>query len=167
MNTDPLALQPPPSNILLRRAQPDDLESLMRDCWRGRRADVCAWLLSRAERNYRSRRGESVVVYTETGDIIGYGQVTLWPRCAEISDLIVSETQRSQGYGTAMIQYLAGRAITLGATCIEIGAATSNPRAQALYQRLGFVTHRTLQMNLTGSGREPVDYMMIQLTLRK
>ena len=45
---------------------------------------------------------------------------------------------------------------------VEIGVALSNPRAMALYQRLGFVEDRVINLDL-GSGAEPVMYLKIAL----
>jgi ribosomal protein S18 acetylase RimI-like enzyme len=118
-------------------------------------------------RNQADKRGTGAAVIAQNGDIIGYGQLTLWPRCAEISDLIVEKQYRSQGYGTAIIQFLMQYAIALRANCVEIGAAESNPRAVSLYRRLGFVDHRTIQMNLGSAQREPVIYMKIDLSVFK
>ena len=159
----PLALQSPDPTIPIRSATVDDLDALLACCWTDRRRDVGIWLLSRAARNRRDKRGDGVVVLDAEGKPVGYGQLTLWPRCAEISDLVISPAYRSQGYGTALIQHLSQLAIQLGASCVEIGAAVSNPRATALYHRLGFVDQRTIHMNLGGGSREPVVYMCIPL----
>ncbi len=163
MDTLPLALQPPNPAVHIRPATLDDLDALLHCCWTDRRRDVGLWLLSRAVRNRRDRRGLGVVVLDASEELVGYGQLTLWPRCAEISDLVVAPAYRSQGYGTALIQHLMAEAIRLGASCVEIGAAVSNPRATALYHRLGFVDNRTIHMNLGGASREPVIYMTIPL----
>ena len=49
--------------------------------------------------------------------------------------------------------------------CIEIGAAVANPRAVALYRRLGFRDERQLFLNL-GNGNEPVIYLRLELDKR-
>ncbi|MEO0564936.1 MAG: GNAT family N-acetyltransferase [Chloroflexota bacterium] len=163
MDALPLALHPPDPAIAIRPAKLDDLEALMDCCWTDRRRDVGLWLLERAIRNRRDGRGAGVVVLGSAAQPIGYGQLTLWPRCAEISDLVIAPPYRDQGYGTALVQHLMAEAVRLKASCVEIGAAVSNPRATALYHRLGFVDNRTIQMNLGGPSREPVVYMTIQL----
>jgi ribosomal protein S18 acetylase RimI-like enzyme len=103
------------------------------------------------------------VVLDAAGAPVAYGQLTLWPRCAEVSDLVVAARYRSQGYGTALVQYLVREAARLGAGCVEIGAAKSNPRAVALYHRLGFEDNRVVMMSLGADGREPVIYMTLYL----
>lgn len=162
MDTLPRALMPPPTEIHIRRATLDDLPALLHDCWRGRTTESAYWMLSRCARNFEDRRGTNAVVVSGVGELWGYGQMTLWPRCAEISDLTITEARRSQGYGTALVQHLVQQALLFGAPCIEIGAAESNPRALALYRRLGFVDQRTVYMNLGGAHSEPVIYLQLR-----
>jgi ribosomal protein S18 acetylase RimI-like enzyme len=161
--TLPPALHPPAPHITIRQTSPADLNRLLLDCWTDRRRDVGRWLLDRAERNRQNQRGESLVVITGQQHIVSYGQLTLWPRCGEISDLVTAPAHRSRGYGTALIQALTAEAITMGARCVEIGAAKSNPRAVALYHRLGFIEHRVIEMPLNNGAREPVVYMILDL----
>lgn len=163
MTKQAIALQPPNPNILIRPVAPQDIHALLENCWTDRTRDSGDWLISRAMRHQRMGRGLSVVVYLDDGTIIGYGQVTLWPRCAEISDLVIATGYRSQGYGTALIQYLVRVAFDLGAKCIEIGAAESNIRAIDLYHRLGFVDQRVIEMSLGQDQREPVIYMELPM----
>jgi ribosomal protein S18 acetylase RimI-like enzyme len=165
MTAQPLALHPPNPAIVIRPARLGDLDTLMTCCWTDRRPAVGVWLLERALRNRRDGRGTGVVVLGPAEQPIGYGQLTLWPRCAEISDLVIAPSYRDQGYGTALVQHLTAEAVRLGASCIEIGAAANNPRATALYHRLGFTDNRTIQMNLGGPSREPVVYMTIKLSM--
>lgn len=163
MSIPPLALHPPPPHIRIRPANSADLNALMTCCWQNRTPDVGRWLLARATRNRENKRGTNAVILNAGGKPIGYGQLTIWTRCAEISDLVVDEGHRSQGYGTALIQYLVGQAREMKATCAEIGAAESNPRALALYRRLGFEESRIIQMNLGNDEREPVIYLQLKL----
>ncbi|MEL7233409.1 MAG: GNAT family N-acetyltransferase [Chloroflexota bacterium] len=164
MTTAPIpALHPPDASIPLRDVTPDDLNELLRCCWADRSYDVGRWMISRVVRNQQEQRGTGVAVAGADGAILGYGQLTVWPRCAEISDLFVDSRFRSQGYGTAIVQYLTHYARTLRADCVEIGAAESNPRAAALYRRLGFADHRVIHMNLGTAQREPVIYLRLAL----
>jgi ribosomal protein S18 acetylase RimI-like enzyme len=93
---------------------------------------------------------------------VAYGQVTCWPRVAEISDLIVSPAWRGQGVGSDMIHMLIGQASAWPVPAVEIGVAISNNRALALYRRLGFVDARTLRFDL-GNGPEPVLYLNLNI----
>ena len=90
--------------------------------------------------------------------LCGFGLLTLWPRAAEISDLVVNAQYRGQGIGSAIITYLTETARDLQVRTLEIGVALSNPRALALYRRLGFTDHRTIDIDL-GSGLETVLYL--------
>jgi len=103
-------------------------------------------------------RGYAIVAESE-GRAMGFGLLTRWTTGGEISDLIVAENLRGQGIGTAMIAELTQAALALHMPALEIGAAHSNPRAAALYHRLGFRPDRTLMLNL-GNGLEPVTYMV-------
>ncbi len=84
------------------------------------------------------------------GDVIAYGQITLWPHTAEISDLIVTELWRSKGIGTLLIHRLIEAARDWQMPLVEIGVALDNPRALALYQRLGF---REARRDRSGFGK--------------
>lgn len=108
-------------------------------------------------------RGLSVVCQSRSNEIevAGFGQLTLWPRGGEISDLIVNENLRGCGVGTAIIQYLTQEARRIRSPAVEIGAALSNPGAVRLYRRLGFVDERTVTVNL-GNGGEPVVYLRLE-----
>lgn len=89
--------------------------------------------------------------------VIGHGALALWPRDqgAEIADLYVAPRWRGRGLGTALIRALEAEAARLGAQSVEIGAAESNPRARALYERLGYRVAHTLRVDL-GRGEEEV-----------
>ena len=96
-NRTPAALLPPDPTVPVRQATLDDLAALLACCWHERGQEIGAWLLSRAERNRGNRRGESLVVLDDNNAPCGYGQLTLWPRCAEISDLVIAPSYRSRG----------------------------------------------------------------------
>lgn len=164
MQQTPTALQPPNPSLTIRPASANDLNALLGCCWADRSYDVGRWLLSRVLRNQQSGRGTGAVLIDGDGTINGFGQLTVWPRCGEISDLFVQTEYRSLGYGTALIQYMVQEAQAMkGVNCVEIGAAESNPRALALYRRLGFVDERVIYMNLGNNEREPVIYMRLPL----
>src|SRR5690606_35640545 len=128
------------------------------DCWAHRSITRSQEHLKMIEEAAKKRRGLGIVVEKlKSKQIIAYGQIMTLTKCYEISDLIVSEAYRSQGIGTAMIQYLLQTYKKAHSSCIEIGVAASNPRALALYKRLGFKVAYKLELNL-GNGREPVIY---------
>jgi ribosomal protein S18 acetylase RimI-like enzyme len=149
------------ANFQIRPVTARDAADLQTACWSNWSIEAITELLHRAEGLARRRRGLGVVAYGESG-ILGYGQVTLWPRTAEISDLIVIPRSRSQGIGTGIIHYLTEQARSWPVPTVEIGVALSNPRALALYQRLGFAQDRILDLDL-GHGAEAVMYLKMPL----
>jgi len=161
MTSVPPALQPPDAAIPIRPVTRQDFPVLRRTCWSSRPESIAKHLLLRVLRNQRYNRGGGVVALNAERHVIGYGQFTLWSTCAELSDLFVVKQYRSQGYGTAIIQSLAQRAVQLKAPCLEIGAAESNPRALALYKRLGFEHHRRVMLPLEAGPRQPVIYLRL------
>jgi ribosomal protein S18 acetylase RimI-like enzyme len=96
----------------------------------------------------------------ESGRAVGFGQLSRWGTRGEICNLIVSEAWRGQGIGSAMIRRLIGVARENSLADVEIGAALSNPRALALYRRLGFADDRRVMLDL-GKGAEPVIYLLM------
>lgn len=159
----PTAMQLPNIPYTIRPVLLRDAVALCADCWQDRSEAHATELIRRIQRFAERGRGLGIVVVVPGSvQVVAYGQITLWTRCAEISDLIVSAESRSSGIGTAMIQYLVQAARGIQADCIEIGAAFSNPRALALYRRLGFVDAYQLMLNL-GQGNEPVMYLRLDL----
>ncbi|MFO7322644.1 MAG: GNAT family N-acetyltransferase [Chloroflexota bacterium] len=161
MNDLPLALHPPNPLIFLRPVSMDDVDDLLRHCWPDRTRPEVTRLVARAERIAAQGYGLGVVALEAEG-VIGYGQCTNWPRCAEISDLAVWEPKRCQGIGTAIIQYLTQLAHQWGAREVELGVALDNQRALALYRRLGFRDQRQAHVDLNGV-RTAVLYLRLAL----
>jgi ribosomal protein S18 acetylase RimI-like enzyme len=164
-NNRPLALQPPDTRFQIRPIQYEDVEALRADCWSHRTLTRSRDLIRRIKDAENHQRGLGIVVLgaNDTNTIIGYGQVMYWTNCAEISDLMVSEKHRSNGIGTAIIQYLIHNIPLAHLDCIEIGVAKSNDRAMTLYRRLGFVESYKLELNIGGDEKEPVIYLRIML----
>ncbi len=150
-----------PQGLTFRACLPTDAELVWRACFPGLALPQVCEMVERAVSIQRSGRGVGIAACLD-GLIVGFGQLTLWARTAEISDLSVTEAQRGRGIGTALLKHL----IALGAaqrTIIEIGVAQSNTRALALYQRLGFRHQRTLLLDL-GQGIEPVHYLTLSVS---
>lgn len=158
-----VALQLPNPALRIRPVQLMDAETLHDLCWPERSLAAIYQLVTRAMQYARQGRGLGVVVTGEHNLPHAYGQLTIWPQCGEISDLIVAPPLRSQGIGTAIIQYLARAAREMHAPCLEIGAALSNPGAVALYRRLGFIDSHSIMIDL-GKGQEQVIYLRIDLS---
>src|SRR5579859_2480456 len=98
-------------NYHLRPATPADAAALQESCWPDRSVETVQELLKRAEGIARRRRGLGIVAETIGGTgysskrLLAYGQLTLWPKTSEISDLIVTANLRGNGIGSAMIAY--------------------------------------------------------------
>ncbi|WP_416974653.1 GNAT family N-acetyltransferase [Streptomyces sp. 4F14] len=61
------------------------------------------------------------------------------PGCPEINGLVVwPENLRSQGIGTALVRAAEEWALARGVTVMGLGVDDRNPRAAALYERLGY-----------------------------
>lgn len=160
----PLALQHPNLPYLIRPVTLSDTVSLQSTIWNDRTLDSITDFINRVIKFHTQNRGIGVVVVDDNllhKPIVAYGQVAQWVKCAEISDLWVVPNYRGQGIGTAMIQYLTAF-ISTRSDCVELGVAENNPRALALYQRLGFTASYTLQLDL-GQGVEPVLYLQLNL----
>lgn len=162
----PLALQLPQTDFPIRAVRGTDIEALRADIWSHRTLPRSRNLITRIRDAKRFKRGLGIVVIdTEDAErLVGYGQIMYWTKCAEVSDLVVSESYRSQGIGTAIIQYLISHVPRQHIDCIEIGVVQSNTRAAALYRRVGFVHYTTLELHIGGDEQEVVDYLRIKLT---
>ncbi|NDJ75808.1 MAG: GNAT family N-acetyltransferase [Chloroflexi bacterium] len=145
------------ATVTIRPVRLADAVILNQHCWPERSCEDVLEFLQRTHKLTQNRRGVGVVALC-MGALCGFGMLTLWPRAAEISDLIVSPDFRSQGIGSRIIAYLAQYAAHLNVQTLEIGVALSNPRALALYRRLGFVDGRVIELDL-GHGPEPVLYL--------
>jgi ribosomal protein S18 acetylase RimI-like enzyme len=145
----------------VRRVSPRDAAQLQQSCWVNWPLEVVSEALTRVDLLAQQGRGLAVVA-CQGQRILGYGQMTIWPRAVEISDLIVAPPYRDNGIGTAIITYLVNKVRAWHLPRVEIGAALSNPRALALYRRLGFKDHRTIELDL-GNGLETVLYLNLDI----
>jgi ribosomal protein S18 acetylase RimI-like enzyme len=160
MTSLPLALRAPDPRIAIRPVKISDTESLRVHCWPNRKFMAVYGVVSRAARSMAQERGLGLVITSAEGLAIGFGQYSVWPACAEISDLVVSESHRGQGLGTTLIQALLQHGLQRGITTFEIGVALDNPRAAALYRRLGFVDSHTVLLHLD-RGPERVQFLRL------
>lgn len=150
------------ANYHMRQVALNDAAKLQEACWPNWSIEAIRDLLQRVDGISRRSRGLGIVAYNED-NILGYGQLTVWPRTTEISDLIVTPDCRSHGIGTAIILCLIDKARAWHLPQVEIGVALNNPRAMALYQRLGFQEDRVINLDL-GHGVEAVMYLTMPVT---
>jgi len=148
----------------LRPVVLSDAEPLHRECWP---EQSLGRVQARIERVLQQGQYVRMAALVAVPDIdsapFAYGQLTRWPRLCEISDLVVTESYRSAGVGTALIAALVEQARAWGAPLVEIGAVDTNIRALALYQRLGFTPYRTITLDLAEVA-ETVIYLCRLLT---
>ena len=142
----------------IRPVQRSDAANLRQTCWADRAPETISLLIDRTSKLAEHKRGLGVVAVREDGVACAFGLLTVWPRLAEISDLIVSPPYRGRGIGTRIITQLTEAARGLNVHTLEIGVALSNPRALELYRSLGFTDCRTIDLDL-GNGAEPVLYL--------
>lgn len=85
------------------------------------------------------------------------------PGCPELNGLLVwPETLRSQGIGTALIRAAEELALARGVGVMGLGVDDENPRAAALYARLGYrggvrYVDRWTYLDADGTRREHAD----------
>jgi ribosomal protein S18 acetylase RimI-like enzyme len=115
----------------------DDLPALHTQCWATMSAFSAHSKLDFVLKQAEKARALSLVVLAQAR-LIGYGQILHWQSVAEIADLFISEAWRNQGIGTALMGALIAYAQAQGWERVSIGVAHDNPRAHALYLRLGF-----------------------------
>ncbi len=144
-------------NIRLRRARPADLYRLPLP-------GAAAWFVPALARTVAGRGAVLVVdgFWHGRPRLVACGTLTLWPRTAEIADLYVAPGWRGLGIGSALVAALEAEARDLGAARLEIAVAASNPRARALYERLGYHAERTVMLDL-GNGEEEVTTLVTAL----
>ena len=143
----------------IRQVKLADGFALQRLVWPDYSLEAVHDRLGRVFEMARQDRVISLVIATQPIDeSFAYGQITRWPRVAEISDLTVAIDKRGQGFGSALIEALILRSLHWRLSRIEIGVAVSNTRALVLYHRLGFTDTREVLLNL-GNGLEPVLYL--------
>jgi len=93
--------------------------------------------------------GNNVFVAERDGNVVATAQLTLIPNLslsgtlrAQIEGVRVATTERGQGTGEAMFQWLIDRAREEGAGLVQLTTNKSREDAFRFYERLGFVASR-------------------------
>ena len=73
------------------------------------------------------------------GQALGYGLAVCERGWLGLFDLVVQPSARGQGLGTALVRALLDWGRQAGAQAAYLQVRSANPRAQQLYERLGFV----------------------------
>lgn len=130
--------------LILREATADDIPALLAIRSEGGEAHYRGRLRDAESPDFR------YLVLVRDQEVIGFvclvfrrppswGNVDDVKHLPQIIDLYVADSQQGQGYGTAAIHLLERMAFERGAQHIYISVEPiANPRAYALYQRLGY-----------------------------
>lgn len=81
-----------------------------------------------------------IAAFLATGEAVGKGEIDYRkrPDAAEIGSLAVHGLVQSQGIGSLLIDAAEQRARARGLASAVVGVEDDNPRAQRLYERLGY-----------------------------
>jgi ribosomal protein S18 acetylase RimI-like enzyme len=111
----------------------------------------CVWsgtathLAAVARELHRSQRGEvdylAVCPPSNLPVAIGAIDYEAHPGAGTLWQLIVQTAWRSCGLGTVLVQAAERRILDRGLDRAELGVEDNNPRARALYERLGYVAY--------------------------
>lgn len=139
------------STLSFRLAEWDDQHALHSLCYPERPFPEFRALFQRLLQWQDQGRAYWVVANRATAgqsseQIVGSGQLVLYPHGAELANLVVAGSYRSQGIGTALIAVLLAIARDVGLAGVEMGVESDNQRALALYRRLGFEPERRRQL---------------------
>jgi len=134
-----------PPYIAFRLAQEADRRPLHATCYAEQTAFQFQDLFNHVLRLQAQGRCFWLVI-TAYDRLIGNGQLVIYPTGAECANLFMVPEYRGQGIGTALVGVLTAVARHQHVTDLEIGVTTDNPRALALYQRLGFQEDRRLHL---------------------
>jgi ribosomal protein S18 acetylase RimI-like enzyme len=124
--------------LVIRDLTPEDLPSC---AWSGSRSH----LASIAEALERARRGEVeyLTACPPSGLPVAVGMIDYAgiPGAGTLCQLSVHGALQSCGIGTLLIKAAEQRILARGLHRAELGVEESNPRARALYERLGYVAY--------------------------
>ena len=140
-----------PPHISFRLVQEADRRPLQASCYPNYTVPQFRDLFNHLLRRQEQGRCFWIII-TAHENIIGNGQLIIYPTSAEgsvaeLANLLVVPDYRGQSLGTALIGVLTAVACHHHITNLEIGVTTDNPRALALYQRLGFAEDRRLHLS--------------------
>lgn len=72
--------------------------------------------------------------------VVGYGGMLLVPPEGDVTNIVVHEDYRRQGFGEMILNYLIEEGIKKGMTEFTLEVRVSNHGAVSLYEKLGFVS---------------------------
>lgn len=140
--TPPLAAM---EGLQFRQVTPTDFQSLHETCYADKRAALF-WNHFEQMMVWQGNGRACWLLIEHDGNLVGSGELILYPHGTELANLFVIPPYRSRGIGTAMIIILSRIARHWELTDLEIGVACQNERALALYRRLGFTDDREVKL---------------------
>lgn len=141
--------------VTVRDIQESDLPKL---AWSGSRLHV-----EQMAEHVRSADGavDYIAAFLPSGEAVGKGQIDYVKRtsAAEIGSLAVHGLVQSHGIGSLLIEVAEQRIRSKGLHSAIVGVEDDNPRAQMLYERLGY--------HVCGSEADSWDEVTADGTIRK
>ena len=75
---------------------------------------------------------------TRSSEIVGYAGMMCIPPVADVQTIAVASGHEGNGLGSALLRVMHRAALDAGGTEMMLEVRSDNPRAQALYRRLGY-----------------------------
>jgi len=125
-----------------RQAQPDDVAFLEAIFLTSMREAITAargyWEPAQEGAHFRQQLElDGTEVIQSAGSDVGFVSVRRGPDAIVVNTLCVAEEHRGRGHGGEIMRQLMAEAATAGAS-VDVFVLKANPRARALYARLGF-----------------------------
>lgn len=126
---------------MIRPARAEDADALTRlelDAF-----DSDAWSPDQVEGELTGR-ARHVLVAESDGEVIGYGAIAVAGDIADLTRIVVAESQRRAGVASALLAALHDAAVHAGAERMLLEVSESNVDARALYAAHGYseLSHR-------------------------
>ncbi len=152
-------------DVVVRACSHQDLHVLRRDLPTGL-ADVHGQHLERQDAGLRTYLGAFTDEEVRGTCVVSWDGCRepevrqAFPTAVEIAGLQVGDEWRGSGIGTALIRGAEQLAVKAGRDLMVIGVAADNPRAAALYARLGYAESgvtATVRYDLPGPDGDPTE----------
>ncbi len=124
-----------PPDLVIRSMSDDDLDEVGR-------IERASYTMPWADETFRGllRRADAEALVAErAGEVVAYAVFWWVADQAELGNVAVTAVARGQGIGAALVHTVLVRARRRGAREVFLEVRPSNPTAQRLYERLGFV----------------------------
>lgn len=156
MNAAP---DPVADEIILRRALPDDLTTIVSL----ERASFSSPWSAFSLRYELSRPDALYLMALHDDEVLGYGGMWLVPEEAHVGTLAVFPRARRRGVGEAIMLGLLQVAQARGAKMVVLEYRVGNAPAAALYEKLGFCRNRIRKRYYEDNGEDAVEAILFGL----